>query len=401
VNRATRWLILLLVFAFCSSLPADAAKLRFGEKKLEWSTIYDEQTNSVVWYTGWLVEPGDEFLTEDNKKYEVVRAEGNNAWARYVQTIQLSAYLPQEKKSLWAELSSRLPGNLPVQQQQNRKIVIYHSHSDESYIPSDGTESKAEGGGGIYKVGAAMAKTLQSQGIQVTQSTANHNPHDDNAYDRSRRTAMSLISQQKPDAIFDIHRDAAPPEAYGTKVNGENATKVQLVVGKYNPQMKANEEFALKMKAASDQKYPGLVKGIFYAKGGDYNQDLSPRSLLLEVGAHTNNRESAERGVSMLANVVPAAVYGGGGGDGGGGAPAPVGAPGAAPAGVSGSTKAIGWIVGVVVIGGLAFLLISAGSMKDAGNKVSQFWNTEFANLVGLKSRRKKKNNDPDKEDGT
>jgi stage II sporulation protein P len=399
VNRTTRWLILLLALVFCASLPVEAAKLRFGEKKLEWSTIYDEQTNAVVWYTGWQVEPGDEFLTEENKKYEVVRAEGNNAWARYVQTIKLSAYLPKEEKSLWAELRSLLPGYLPVQEQP-RKMVIYHSHSDESYIPSDGTESKAEGGGGIYKVGAAMASALQAQGIQVTQSPANHNPHDDNAYDRSRRTAMSLISQQKPDAIFDIHRDAAPPDAYATKVNGEDVSKVQVVVGKYNPQMKANEEFALKMKAASDQKYPGLVKGIFYAKGGDYNQDLSPRALLLEVGAHTNNRDSAERGASMLANVVPAAVYGGGGG-GGGGTPAPVGAPGAAPAGASGSTKAIGWIVGVVVVGGLAFLLISAGSMKDAGSKVSQFWNTEFANLVGLKGRRKKKNSDPDKEDGT
>lgn len=392
VNKKYLCTIFLCFMLVTVCLPVDAAKLRFGLQKLEWSTIYDENTNTPIWYTGWLVEPGDAFITEDNKRYEVVRAEENNAWARYVETVKITAYLPKEQ-TFYAQLISKLPSYMAVQQQP-RKMVIYHSHSDESYLPSDGTESKAEGGGGIYKVGASMANALQAQGIQVTQSPANHNPHDDNAYDRSRRTAMNLISQVKPDAIFDIHRDAAPREAYAGKVGGEDITKLQLVVGKYNPQVKANEEFALKLKATSDQKYPGLVKGIFYAKGGDYNQDLSPRALLLEAGAHTNNREAAERGVAMFANVVPAAIYGGGGG----GTPAPAAAPGAAPVpGVSGATKAIGWIVGIVAVAGGGFLLLSSGSMKDAGAKWSQFWNTEFANLFGLINRRKKRN--PNEED--
>jgi stage II sporulation protein P len=206
-----------------------------------------------------------------------------------------------------------------------------------------------------------------------------------------------MISQLRPDAMFDVHRDAAPPEAYKANINGQDVTKVQLVVGKYNPQVKANEDFALKLKATSDQKYPGLVKGIFYAKGGDYNQDLNPRNLLLEVGAHTNDRAAAERGVALIGNVIPTAVYGAGGG-GGGGAAAPAGAPETAAPGVSGSTKAIGWIVGIAAVGGIAFLLLSSGSTKDAGAKWNQFWNTEFANLIGLKSRRKEKKN-PNKED--
>jgi len=396
VNKLLRIVLVVLTLVLLTNIPVDAAKTRIGTKQLEWSTIFDEQTNAPVWYTGWMVEPGDAFITEDNKKYEVVRADGNNAWARYVESIQISAYLPTERP-FWSRLAARLPGYVAVQEQP-RKIAIYHSHSDESYIPSDGTESRAEGGGGIYKVGAALASSLQAQGIQVTQSPANHNPHDDNAYDRSRRTAMTMISQLRPDAMFDVHRDAAPPEAYKANINGQDVTKVQLVVGKYNPQVKANEDFALKVKATSDQKYPGLVKGIFYAKGGDYNQDLNPRNILLEVGAHTNDRAAAERGVALMGNIIPTAVYGGGGG--GGGTAAPAGAPAAAAPGVSGATKAIGWIVGIAAIGGIAFLILSSGSTKDAGAKWNQFWNTEFANLIGLKSRRKKKK-DPGKEDNS
>lgn len=390
MNRALRLILVVMTLLFITLPSADAAKARFGPKVLEWSTIYDEQTNAPIWYTGWIVEPGDAFLTEDNKKYEVVRTEGNNAWARYLETVKMTAYLPAQE-SLWSKLTANLPGIRATQQQQ-RKIAIYHSHSDESYLPSDGTESKAEGGGGIYQVGKALADSLQSQGIQVTQSTANHNPHDDNAYDRSRRTAMTMISQLRPDALFDVHRDAAPPEAYASTINGEKVTKVQLVVGKFNPQVKANEDFALKIKATSDQKYPGLVKGIFYAKGGDYNQDLSPRSLLLEVGAHTNDRAAAERGITMIGNVLPTAIYGAEGGGPGGGA-TPTGTAQPAGTGAAGSTKAIGWIVGVVAVGGIAFLILSAGSTKDAGAKVKQFWNTEFANLIGLKGRRKDKKN--------
>jgi len=384
--------VLCLLILFCC-VPSEAARLRFGMDQLQWSTIYAEDTNQPIWYTGWLVEEGDEFITEDNKRYEVVRTEGNNAWARYKETVKITAYLPAER-TFWAKLMSGLPSYSPVQQQP-RRIAIYHSHSDESYLPSDGTESKPAGGGGIYQVGGAMADALRAQGVEVNHSQANHNPHDDNAYNRSRRTAMGLISQFKPDAIFDVHRDAAPTEAYKANVGGQDVTKLQLVVGKYNPQMKANEDFALSLKANSDQKYPGLIKGIFYAKGGDYNQDLSPRSLLLEVGAHTNDRQAAERGVAMFANVIPATIYGGGGGD---GAAAPIAAPGGATRpGLSGSGKAIGWIVGVVAVVGLGFLVLSAGSMKDAGAKLNQFWNTEFTNLLGISRRRKKRSDEEDK----
>lgn len=387
MSKKQKCAILLCCLLLLVCWPLEAAKLRFGLQQLEWSTVYDEGTGKAIWYTGWLVEPGDEFITEDNKRYEIIRSEGNNAWARFKENVNITAYLSPQN-TFWAQLISKLPGYMPVQQQP-RKMVIYHSHSDESYIPSDGTESKATGDGGIYRVGQSMAQTLQTQGVEVTQSQANHNPHDDNAYARSRRTVMNLISQVKPDAVFDIHRDAAPSEAYAANVGGQDVTKLQLVVGKYNPQMKANEDFALKLKAQSDQQYPGLVKGIFYAKGGDYNQDLSPRSLLLEVGAHTNNREAAERGAAMFANVVPATVYGGG--DGGGGAAAPAGQTVNNAQGASGSAKALGWIVGIAAVAGIGFLLISAGSMKDAGSKLSQFWNTEFANLIGLRGRRKRR----------
>ena len=49
---------------------------------------------------------------------------------------------------------------------------------------------------------------------------------------------------------------------------------------------------------------PGLSNGIFMGKG-DYNQDLSPRVTLIEVGSHTNSKDEAEKGAKLFASTIP------------------------------------------------------------------------------------------------
>jgi len=170
---------------------------------------------------------------------------------------------------------------------------------------------------------------------------------------------------------------------------------VQLVVGKYGPTGKQIEDYALQIKAASDKQHPGLVKGIFFAKGGDYNQDLHPRSTLIEAGSHTNSRQSAEKGVTLFADVIPAVL-----GKTGANPANQAGAAGigTAAAGASGATKSIGWIIGLLIVGGAAFLLISTGSIKEAKAKLKQFATTEFTNFFAPRQSRRKKSGD-DRED--
>ncbi len=271
-------------------------------------TIVDEQ-NNPVYYTGRKVQVGDECLTEKNVRYQIVRIEGDIAYAKNIGTVDLKKYSANEPYYRMP-LVSRIFG-YRLAEAQGTKVAIYHTHTDESYVPTDGTES-IKGNGGIFKVGSAFAQGLQKNGIEAVFSEAKHDPHDDMAYERSRRTALDLIKKNQPAAIFDIHRDAVPPKVYSGTINGQQISKVQLVVGKYGPTAKQIEDFALKIKSASDSKYPGLVKGIFFAKGGDYNQDLHPRSMLLEVGAHTNDRTSAEKGVALFADVIPSVIGGGG-----------------------------------------------------------------------------------------
>jgi len=272
----------------------------YAEKEMPlgtYMTLIDEN-NNVVLQTGTLVTVGDQYISADNSRYMVKEVINNTARCVYQGKEKMPTVSFDRKKNAW--LFDNSP--VPVVSSKKPTIALYHTHSDESYIPNDGKES-INGNGGIYDVGQALNKKLKGLGFNVVYNKNNHNPHDINAYNRSRRTAASLI-KQRPDAIIDVHRDAVPASQYQTQVKGQEVTKVKLVVGSQNPNMKTNLEFAKRLKSVMDRKDPGLSNGIYIGKG-DYNQDLSPRAMLIEVGAHTNSKNEAEKGVMLFANTLP------------------------------------------------------------------------------------------------
>lgn len=261
-------------------------------------TLVNEK-NHVIHKTALEVSTGDIYITADNSRYKVVEVAGS---------IARCVYQGQEKMPRIKEVKQTGGFNffqhaIPVLKGKNKPtIAVYHTHDDESYVPTDGKESIL-GNGGIYDVGQSLVSELKKLGFNVQYSQAKHDPHDVNAYHRSRKTAASLL-KKGPDAIIDVHRDAVPPDVYQTNVKGEKATKVKLVLGRQNPNMKTNLDFAKNLKAAMDKQTPGLSNGIYIGKGS-YNQDLSPRAILIEVGSHTNSKKEAENGVALFARTLP------------------------------------------------------------------------------------------------
>ena len=166
--------------------------------------------------------------------------------------------------------------------------------------------------------------------------------------------------------MIDVHRDGVPdPEYYATEFDGQAATQIRLVVGRQNQNSEANIEFAEKMKAYYDEVKPGLIKSIFMAKG-NYNQDLAPHSILLEVGTHTNSLEQAEVGAREFAEALPQFL----GLKTNGEAEQPEAAgvqetePKQQEEKNGGIGKAILWLIVLAVVGGLGFVWVSRGSLK-------------------------------------
>lgn len=298
-----RIVILLLVLLVAS--PVFANDEIWGEylPTGQYYTMVDPD-GKILLETGRKIYLQDEYLTTDNLLFEVVEVDEE---ARLARTRLVEEVKPEVFP--WSTLREELGLSVieAAEQGARGKIAIYHTHNAESYVPTDGTDS-IYGKGGIHKVGKAFADSLRERGIEVDYAEKLHLPHDRGAYRRSRETVLELLSGS-PDAIFDVHRDAAPRSAYAIELEDEWMTQVHFVVGRQNQNLGVNRKYAQSLKAIADELYPGLVKGIFYGRG-NYNQDLSPLSLLLEAGAHTNSRPAAEKGINLFAEVVDHYFYG-------------------------------------------------------------------------------------------
>jgi len=296
----------------------------------------------------------------------VVRLEEKTAWVEQVKS----------KGPLAGEIRGPLStgGEMAAAGDQKGKpaVGIYHTHGAESYVPSDGTDT-IDQGGGILQVGDTLAKALENKGFDVNHVREPHTPHDAGAYQRSRRTAEKLLTQGDQ-IIFDMHRDAVPPEEYEEEVEGEEVTKILLVVGQQNQNADNNRNFALKLKEIADKEHPGLIKGILGAQG-NYNQDLTSQGILLEVGAHENEREDAENAVALFADVVEIYVAGSA----------------ASPGETAQSNRlSLGSVLKVFLLLAavlLAYLLIAAGSLEEFKRKISNFFRREFADLRNFNRR--------------
>ncbi|MBQ3158128.1 MAG: stage II sporulation protein P [Clostridia bacterium] len=191
---------------------------------------------------------------------------------------------------------------------QTKKVGVYHTHNDESYLDKDGTDS-VYGKGGIHDVGASFVKNLKSLGINVIYREDLHLPHNSGAYTRSQVTASAILDTGNIDALFDVHRDSTPRSEYVTEVGGTPMTKVRMVVGSANANYYENKEFAYAIKAYADEVFPNFIKDIYMGKG-NYNQQLLSRGMLFEMGCENIEKEYAIRSTEPLAKVLDVVLYG-------------------------------------------------------------------------------------------
>lgn len=330
-----------------------------------------------------VISEGDEYITGDNILYRIATVNNGNAIAEKIgeEAMPDVSWLDVGEAQAVFAANESLPTAGKSQNDNKKLIAMYITHSDESYIPSDGTQS-INGQGGIYDVAREFRDALQAQGIDVILDESTHLPHDSGAYRRSRQTAERLL-QKQPDAIIDIHRDGIPDESeYARTINGEKASQVRLLVGRSNQNSSVNREFAKQLKAVADKQYPGLVKDIFIGKG-NYNQDLAPHAILLEFGTHTISKERVINSTDMMAQVMSHTLYGPQTGS----AASEKSGSQATPAAQSnkGVSGGVIFLVIAVIAGVVVFLLAQTGGGKAMGNKFTRNVSEMTGGLFGKK----------------
>ncbi len=232
-------------------------------------SVYDQEDN-YIFSTAMGVSEGDRYISENNIEYVIELVKEEKAVARKLNKIDLLEGI---------EMKANVVPPLAVG--NNKLVAIYHTHNDESYLPGP-YSIEGEGEGEIHEVALALEKALNNKGIKTIYSESMHLPHDGAAYERSRATAIDLV-KKKPDAIFDLHRDAVPrKEEYLKTIKGKTISQIRIVLGRQNPNRKVNDQFARYLKAIADRQYPGLIKDIFYGHGS-YNEQVSPHLLLYRI----------------------------------------------------------------------------------------------------------------------
>ena len=327
------------------------------------------------------IEPsvGDEYIAADNARYEIVDIQGHIALAQVLGTVTLPS-------TPWMNDTA----DVAVVMATKTKVGIYCTHSDESYEPSDGYYSTRERGS-IYQIAHALSSSLEERGIDVTIADQLHHPHDAGAYRRSRQTAVQLLKSVWPDCLIDIHRDGIPdPSSYAETIDGDEVSKIRLLVGRGNQNAAVNKEFALMIKAIADERYPGLIKDIYMGKG-TFNQDLLPHSILLECGTYTLEKEKVLSSMPMMADVLDLALNGGTIGSisqqSEGKSTAPQNETTAVSQSPSGAGSGFGFLSTLLGIGIVGLAVLSAGSWKTGRRKASRNLHEMTGGLIGRKPR--------------
>ncbi len=213
-------------------------------------------------------------------------------------------------------LEMDLTGALPT-------VLILHTHATESYTQAEGwryTESSnyrtLDADHNMVAIGVRLAELLEAGGIRVIHDTTFHDyPEYTGAYYRSEATAMGYL-EENPGIflVLDLHRDAGADE-YGREldtsatVQGRESAQLMLLMGTDHDNWRANMNLAVKLTAQLEKIYPGITRGIL-TRNDDYNQYLTPGTLLVEVGGAGNTQEEALLAIQALAEAILALRFG-------------------------------------------------------------------------------------------
>lgn len=203
---------------------------------------------------------------------------------------------------------------------ENRKdIIIYHTHTCESYTPTQENNYIASGNFrtidlnfSVSRVGDELTKYLLSFGFNVIH---NKNYHDYPAYSGSYSRALITINEikkQNPNSelIIDLHRDALSNSEYGptVKLGDETVSQLMFVIGTdggglEHPNWLYNFKLAIKIQEKANEMYPGLFKPIIL-RNSRYNQHVSKGAFIIEVGATGNTLEQCNESMKYFAKVI-------------------------------------------------------------------------------------------------
>lgn len=240
-------------------------------------------------------------------------------------TVEIKDTYTNKYKSVTVKnlTSIKLTENIlkPDYNAKNKKdIIIYHTHTCESYTKTKKNSYKASGNYrttdmnySVARVGKELEAELEKLKFNVVRNETKHDyPAYSGSYSRSLKTVENLLKENKEaEVVFDIHRDAVGSNsnyAPTVEINGEKVAQLMFVIGTNDgggkhPNWKNNLKFAVKIQEKANEMYPGLFRSI-NLRSSTFNQKVTNAASIIEVGATGNTLEEACASMKYLAKVL-------------------------------------------------------------------------------------------------
>ena len=197
-------------------------------------------------------------------------------------------------------------------------IVIFHTHTCESYTPTEQYNYQQTGNFrttdlnySVARVGDELTNYLMGYGFNVTHDKTYHDyPAYTGSYTRSKTTVENVLKSNPSDIIIDLHRDAIGSKSNydpSVKIGDDTVAQLMFVIGTnggglYHPNWQSNLKFAIELQQKANEIYPGLFKTMI-VRNSRYNQHLGKAACIIEVGATGNTLEQCMNSMKYLAKV--------------------------------------------------------------------------------------------------
>lgn len=198
------------------------------------------------------------------------------------------------------------------------KVLIFHTHSQETFVDSDGDPSTS-----IVGVGRKLTEILNNKyGIETIHHEGvydliNGKLDRSEAYELANPEITQILKDNPTiEVVIDLHRDGVRETTHlVTTINGKPTAQIMFfngmsrtrangnLSGMPNPHIQDNLAFSLQMKLKAEETYPDFTRNI-YLKGYRYNMSLMPKMLLVEAGAQTNTLEEMMNAMEPLADIL-------------------------------------------------------------------------------------------------